>query len=117
MNVDKNIIKEKIEELKRNGTAVVFECGDYYVQIAAHSPGELYVEAVSHHYHSSINIGLESSFAAMGFHLEEGGNYSRVYPAGATSETDMLADDIVKIFSDLYLAGSSNEPFVVNDIT
>lgn len=117
MNVDKNIILEKIEELKRDGTAVVFEYGDHYVQIAAQSPGEFYVEAVSHHYHSAIDIGLESSFAAMGFHLEEGGNYSRVYPAGAISETDKLADDIVRIFRDLYQAGGNNEPFVVNDIT
>jgi len=117
MNVDRNIILEKIEELKRDGTAVVFEVGDYYVQLAANNPGEMYVEAVSHHYHSAINIGLESSFSAMGFHLEEGGNYSRVYPTGAISETEKLADEIVRIFRDLYQAGNNNEPFVVNDIT
>jgi hypothetical protein len=116
MNADKNIIKEKLQNLvDTGGEAVVFALGDYYVQAANAAPGELYCEAVSHHYHSSIETSLESGFIAMGFHLEEGGNYSRSCRAGSPDEIDKIADDIVKIFSDLYRAGD-NEPFEVTEM-
>ena len=115
MNVDKNIIKSKIEELNQTGSAAIFEIGEHYVQLAVNSPGEMICEAVSHHYHSAINISLESSFAAMGFHLEEGGNYSRVYSVKTDEEIGKLTDDIEKIFKDLYHADES-APFAVTDI-
>ena len=115
MNLDKNIIKEKLQEIIQNGTAVVFEIAGHYTQLAASDPGRLYCEAASHHFHSAIDIGLEASFAAMGFHLEEGGNYSRVYPASTDEDLDKIAEDMEIIFRDLYHADSS-APFEVNDV-
>lgn len=116
MNADKNIIKEKLQSLVNSGgEAVVFALGDFYVQVANTSKGMLYCEAVSHHYHSSIDTSLESGFIAMGFHLEEGGNYSKSCQTGTPDEIDKIADDIVKIFSDLYRSGD-NEPFEVTEL-
>lgn len=115
MNLDKNIIKEKLGEICKAGAAIVFEISEHYVQLAAAEPGRLYCEAVSHHFHSGIDIGLEASFAAMGFHLEEGGNYSRAYPAATPEDLDKIADDIEVIFRDLYHADST-APFEVNDV-
>ncbi len=115
MNVDKNIIKSKIEELIQTGSAAIFEIGEHYVQVAVNSPGEMICEAVSHHYHSAIDISLESSFAAMGFHLEEGGNYSRIYSVTTDDEINRLSEDIEKIFRDMYRA-DENAPFAVTDV-
>jgi len=115
LNVDKNIIKSKIEELNQIGSAAIFEIGDHYVQLASVSRGMVKCEAVSHHYHSAIDISLESSFTAMGFHLEEGGNYSRVYMINSESEVEKLTSDIEKIFKDLYHS-DENAPFAVTDI-
>jgi len=115
MNYDKNIVKDKLEEICRNGAAVVFEIGGHYVQLAAVEPGRLYCEAASHHFHSAIDIGLEASFAAMGFHLEEGGNYSRAYPASTAGDLEKIVDEMELIFRDLYHADSS-APFEVNDV-
>lgn len=115
MNLDKNIIKEKLGEICTGGAAVVFEIGGHYVQLAAIEPGRLYCEAASHHFHSGIDIELEASFAAMGFHLEEAGNYSRAYPASTAEDLEKIADDMEIIFRDLYHADSS-APFEVNDV-
>jgi hypothetical protein len=116
MNADKNIIKEKLQSLvDSGGEAVVFALGDYYVQAANAPSGGLYCEAVSHHYHSSIDTSLEGGFIAMGFHLEEGGNYSKNCPVSGPADIDKLSDDIVKIFRDLYRAGD-NEPFEVTEM-
>lgn len=115
MNYDKNIVKDKLEEICGNGTAVIFEIADHYVQLAAIEPGTLQCEAVSHHFHAAIDIGLEASFAAMGFHLEEGGNYSRVYSASTQEDFEKIADELEIIFRDLYHADSS-APFEVNDV-
>jgi hypothetical protein len=70
---------------------------------------------IARQFHSAIDIGLEASFAAMGFHLEEGGNYSRVYPASTVEDLDKIAEDMEIIFRDLYHADSS-APFEVNDV-
>ncbi len=115
MNADKTIIKEKLNEIIKNGTAVVFEIAGHYVQLAAAEPGRLYCEAVSHHFHSAIDIGLEASFAAMGFHLEEGGNYSRVYPASTDEDLEKIASDAEYIFAHIYRSDDS-APFEVNDV-
>jgi hypothetical protein len=115
MNLDKNIIKDKLREISISGSAVVFDIAGHYVQLACTEPGKLYCEAVSHHFHSAINTGLEASFAAMGFHLEEGGNYSRVYSAGTDTEFEKIAGDIEIIFRDLYHADES-APFEVSDV-
>ncbi|MBL8017816.1 MAG: hypothetical protein JNK43_11135 [Ignavibacteria bacterium] len=115
MNYDKNIVKAKLQEICRNGTAVVFEIAGHYVQLAAAEPGRLYCEAASHHFHSAIDIGLEASFAAMGFHLEEGGNYSRVYPASTEEDFEKIAAELEIIFRDHYHADSA-APFEVNDV-
>lgn len=86
MAADKQLIKNTlISSLNDNG-AVVFALGDHYVQTAAVSPNEIYCEAVSHHYHSSLEISLESEFTKLGFHLEEGGNYSRRYSIASGSD-------------------------------
>ncbi len=116
MNADRNIIKEKLQQLiDSGGEAIVFALGDYYVQAANSKPGELYIEAVSHHYHSSIDTTLEGGFIGLGFHLEEGGNYSKSCHVGGADDIDKLADDIVKIFRDLYRAGD-NDPFEVTEM-
>ena len=115
MNIDKEIIKSTINELIISRSAVIFEIGDHYVQLAASSPGEMICEAVSHHYHSAIDISLESNFSAMGFHLEEGGNYSRIYPLNNDAEINILANDIEKIFKDIYKA-DENAPFGVTEL-
>ena len=115
MNLDKNIITEKIKELKQTGAAAIFTIGEHYVQLATRSPNEMYAEALSHHYHNAIDIGLEGSFTAMGFKLEEGGNYSRVYTVNAEEEISGLAGDIERIFRDLYRA-DENAPFEVSDV-
>ena len=51
----------------------------------------------------------------MGFHIEEGGNYSRIYPVNNESEIAKLADDIEKIFKDLYHADET-APFGVTEL-
>lgn len=115
MNLDKQIIKEKLSEISQNGSAAVFSIGDYFVQAASHEAGKIYAEAVSHHYHSGLGIGLESGFASLGYKLEEGGNYSRVYPVGSSQELDKIADDFEYIFKNYYITDPSL-PFEVEDV-
>ena len=115
MAADKQLIKNTlISSLNDNG-AVVFALGDHYVQTAAVSPNEIYCEAVSHHYHSSLEISLESEFTKLGFHLEEGGNYSRRYSIASGSDIDKLTEDIVFIFEVIYKA-DSNLPFEISEL-
>lgn len=115
MNLDKQIIKEKIADILLAGTAAVFTIGDHFVQLAAQSSDVIYAEAVSHHFHSGLGIGLEASFASLGFKLEEGGNYSRVYPAASGSDIEKITEDIEVIFRDFYHA-SPTAPFEVDDV-
>ncbi|MBZ0202387.1 MAG: hypothetical protein K8I03_05150 [Ignavibacteria bacterium] len=107
MAADKQIIIDALNTAIAGGGAVVFAIGDHFVQAAATAPGEMVAEAVSHHFHSGIDIGLESSFAAMGFGLEEGCNYSRNYSAGDAAEVEKIANDFMRIFNELYHADVS----------
>lgn len=115
MNLDKQIIKEKITELNQTMAAAVFSIGDFYVQAAAQSRGKIYAEAVSHHYHSGLGIGLESGFAALGFKLEEGGNYSKVYSIEGEGGADKIAEDFEYIFKNFYTA-DPDLPFEIEDV-
>ncbi len=115
MAADRQIIVDALNTAIADGGAVVFAIGDHFVQAAVTGPGEIVAEAVSHHYHSGIDIGLESSFAAMGFGLEEGGNYSRKYSTINASAVEKIADDFLRIFEELYHADASL-PFEVSEI-
>lgn len=115
MAADKQLVKNTlINSLNENGAAV-FALGSHYVQTAALSPQEIYCEAVSHHYHSYLDISLESAFTNLGFHLEEGGNYSRRYSISSASDVDKLAEDIMYIFENIYKAESSL-PFEISEL-
>jgi hypothetical protein len=115
MNLDKNIIKEKLKEIQQSGSAVIFTVGEYFMQAAGHSPDTMYVEAVSHHFHSGLNIGLEAGFASLGFKLEEGGNYSKAYPVNSEDDLDKIAGEMETVFRDYYNADPS-APFEVEDV-
>ena len=115
MAADKQIIIEALNNAMRDGTGAVFAIGEFYVQAAIVSPGEILSEAVSHHYHSGIDISLESSFTAMGYLLEEGGNYSRKYNANDAAAVEKIAADYIKIFEELYRA-DPDLPFEVTEL-
>lgn len=115
MAADKNIILSALLNAQSEGGAVVFTIGDHYVQAAAASPGEMLCEAVSHHYHSGIDIALESSFTQTGFMLEDGGNYSRKYSVIDSASIEQIADDIMKIFEEIYHSDISL-PFEVSEV-
>lgn len=115
MNLDKQIIKEKISDILISGSAAVFTIGDHYVQAAAQDKTTLYAEAVSHHFHAGLGIGLESNFAALGFKLEEGGNYSKVYTINTGADIDSVTDEFEVIFRDFYRA-EPTAPFEVDDV-
>lgn len=115
MNLDKQIIKEKVSEINQTMAAAVFSIGDFYVQAAAQGKGKIYTEALSHHYHSGLGIGLEAGFASLGFKLEEGGNYSKVYTINSEADLDKLAGDFEYIFKNFYNA-DPNLPFEVEDV-
>jgi hypothetical protein len=115
MAADKQIILNTLNWIKREGGAAVFAIGDHFVQAAATLPDEIYCEAVSHHYHSSLDIQLENAFTHMGFVLQEGGNYNRKYYSGDAGSIEKLADDIMKIFNELYHS-DINLPFEVTEL-
>lgn len=115
MNLDKQIIKEKLSDIILTGSAAVFSIGEHFVQLAAQGPDKLYAEAVSHHFHSSLNIGLEASFASLGYKLEEGGNYSKVYTVKSGEDIEKVTDEIEIIFREYYHA-SQTQPFEVTDV-
>lgn len=115
MAADKQIIINTLRWILNENSAAVFAIEEHYVQAAVTMPNEIYCEAVSHHYHSAIDIGLESAFINMGFHLEEGGNYSRRYYIGDAAVVEKLADDIVKIFEELYHSDPA-KPFEVTEL-
>jgi hypothetical protein len=115
VNLDKQIIKEKLSDIILSGSAAVFSIGEHFVQLAAQGPDTLYSEAVSHHFHAGLNIGLEASFASLGYKLEEGGNYSKVYTVKSGEDIDKVTNEIEIIFRDYYHAGHT-EPFEVTDV-
>lgn len=115
MAADKQIIMNTLNWILNENSAAVFAIDKHYVQAAVSQPGEIYCEAVSHHYHSAVDIGLESAFINMGFHLEEGGNYSRRYYAADAAMVEKLAIDIIKIFEELYRSDPS-KPFEVTEL-
>lgn len=115
MAADKQVILNTLDWVKTNGGAAVFAIGDHFVQVASTLPDEIYCEAVSHHYHSSLDIQLESAFIQMGFLLQEGGNYNRKYYSGDEASVNKLADDIMKIFNELYRS-DINLPFEVTEL-
>ena len=115
MAADKQEIINSLNYIKKESGAVVFAIGDHYVQAASTMPDEIYCEAVSHHYHLAINIGLESSFVQMGFLLQEGGNYNRKYSVKDDTAIEKLADDIVRIFNELYISDHTL-PFEVTEL-
>lgn len=115
MAADKQIIINTLNWIKKEGGAAVFEIGDHFVQAASTIPSEMYCEAVSHHYHSAISMQLENSFTQMGFLLQEGGNYSRNYFAGDDKAVENFANDIMKIFEELYHS-DINMPFEVTEL-
>ncbi len=51
----------------------------------------------------------------MGFHLEEGGNYSRRYYISDDSDLERFAGDVVKIFEKLYQSDPA-KPFEVTEL-
>ncbi len=109
MNLDKQIINEKLADILIEGSAAVFAIGDLYIQ------DTLYTEAVSHHYHSGLNINLEAGFASLGYALEEGGNYSKIYTVNTGHDIDKITGEVEVIFRDLYHADPS-APFEVSDV-
>ena len=115
MAADKQIIINTLNWVKSEGSAAVFTIGDHFVQAASILPYEMYCEAVSHHYHASLDIHLESSFVQMGFLLAEGGNYNRKYYTGDEAAIEKLADDIMKIFGEIYRS-DINLPFEVTEL-
>ncbi|MEO8513103.1 MAG: hypothetical protein ABI543_06075 [Ignavibacteria bacterium] len=115
MAADKQIIINTLNWVKSEGSAAVFTIGDQYVQTASILPAEMYCEAVSHHYHSLIDIHLESSFIKMGFSLAEGGNYNRKYYTGDEFSIEKFAEDIMKIFGEIYRS-DINLPFEVTEL-
>lgn len=115
MTADKQIITNTLNWILNENSAAVFAIDEHYVQVAVTLPGEIYCEAMSHHYHTAIDIGLESAFISMGFHLEEGGNYSRRYSTADTAVVEKLADDIFKIFEELYRSDPA-KPFEVTEL-
>ena len=96
MAADRQIILDTLNRIINESGAAVFTIEDHYVQVAVEGPSEIYCEAVSHHYHSSIDINLESSFVKMGFHLEEGGNYSRRYLGVELKDLRMILFSFLK---------------------
>ncbi len=115
MAADKQEIINSLNYINKESGAVVFAIGDHYVQAASTIPDEIYCEAVSHHYHLAINIGLEGSFINMGYLLKEGGNYTKRYSAGSGNEIENIANEIVKIFNELYIS-DPELPFEVTEL-
>ncbi len=115
MAADKQEIINSLNYIRNENGAVVFAIGEHFVQAASALPDEIYCEAVSHHYYSGINIALESSFINMGFLLLEGGNYSRKYHAVSDADIEKIADDILKIFNELYISDHTL-PFEVTEL-
>lgn len=115
MAADKQIIINTLNWIKNEGGAAVFAIGDHFVQAASTVPSEMYCEAVSHHFHTSLDINLEYTFIGMGFLLAEGGNYNRKYYTGDDASIEKFADDIVKIFSEIYRS-DINLPFEVTEV-
>ncbi|MBN8584107.1 MAG: hypothetical protein J0M37_03365 [Ignavibacteria bacterium] len=115
MAADKQIIADTLNWIFREKSAAIFAIEDHYVQAAAALPSDIYCEAVSHHYHSAIDIGLESKFTELGFHLEEGGNYSRRYYAGNEDSAEKIAADILYIFEEIFRS-NPNAPFEVTEL-
>ena len=115
MNLDKQIIKEKISDILISGSAAVFSIGDFFVQAASTDKDKIYAEAVSHHFHAGLNIGIEASFAALGYHLEEGGNYSKIYTVNTGDDIDRITNEFEIIFRDYYHANPA-APFEVDDV-
>jgi hypothetical protein len=102
MATNNEIIKSKIEELKQTGDAAIFDIEGLFVQLAPAGAGEMYCEALSHNYNPAVSPALEGSFAAMGFKLDKGGNYSRIYSVNTIQEIDKLVQDIERIFRELF---------------
>ena len=100
MAADKQIIINTINWILNESSAAVFAIDEHYVQAAVTLP---------------VDIGLESAFINMGFHLEEGGNYSRRYYTADAAVVEKLADDIVKIFEELYRSDPA-KPFEVTEL-
>jgi hypothetical protein len=115
MSANSEIIKSKIEELKQTGSAAIFSISDYFVQMALSGDGEMYCEALSHNYNPAVSPALEGSFAAMGFKLDKGANYSRVYKVNTDQEIDEMVQDMERIFRELYAADELT-PMEVTDV-
>ena len=109
------IIKSKIEELKKTGNAAIFDIGGFFTQIAPAGADKMYCEAVSHYYNPVISPALEGSFAAMGFRLDKEANYSRVYSVNTVQEIDELVQDIERIFREFYCM-NDNAQIEITDI-
>jgi hypothetical protein len=115
MAADKQIIINTLRWILNENSAAVFAIDEHYVQAAVSMPNEIYCEALSHHYHSAIDIALVSAFINMGFHLEEGGYYSRRYYISDDSDLERFAGDVVKIFEKLYKSDPA-KPFEVTEL-
>ena len=102
MSSNNEIIKSKIEELKQTGNAVIFDIGGLFVQLAPAGEGEMYCEALSHNFNPAVSPALEGSFAALGFKLDKGANYSKTYPVNTVQEIGKLVQDIERIFQELF---------------
>jgi hypothetical protein len=114
MASNNEIIKSKIEELKKTGDAVIFDIGGLFVQLAPAGVGELYCEALSHNFNPAVSPALEGSFAAMGFKLDNGANYSKTYPVKTVQEIDKLVQDIERIFRELFRADENAQMEVID---
>lgn len=113
MASNSEILREKAKEVAGGSGAYIFTIGDHFMQLAGITLGEIYSEAVSHHFMESLSPALEPSFRSLGYNLGDGANYSKTYPA--TSEgIENFINDAEIIFRDYYHE-DINIPFEVVD--
>ena len=113
MASNSEVLREKAKEVARGSGAYIFTIGEHFMQIAAMNHGEIYSEAVSHHFMESLSPMLEPSFSSLGYTLSEGTNYSKTYPA-TDDGIEQFINDAEIIFRDYYHE-DINIPFEVMD--
>ena len=113
MASNSDVLREKAMEVGGGSGAYIFTIGDHFMQIAAMNKGEIYSEAVSHHFMESLSPALEASFSSLGYGLSDGANYSKTYPATPEGIENFINDAEI-IFRDYYHE-DINIPFEVMD--
>jgi hypothetical protein len=113
MASNSDVLREKAKEVSQSMGAYVFTIGDHFIQIASINKGEVYCEAVSHHFMDSLSPALEPSFRSLGYTIDESSNYSKTYSASDEGIQSLISDAEV-IFRDYYRT-DHNLPFEVMD--